>query len=291
MKIVSINGRLETQGTWEETDAQAKRQAAGIVQQRTELRAMLSGNVAFHVDPRAAKPVKRVKRVRLCLTDEAEAEYASFYREYGGGNCSCHISAPCGSCTHPGNPSNQAEDDTAWVTCVDPARDGSDCTVWTVGQGQTHTVVGGPVRMHNLPKAKAAVKPPAVWRTADQIPQSERQGLWFYEDGCGIPGTAGQCLFDGPGEYLKAPEGARTGDFYDFDAYQQSDANGWFAHDPQPDSVCPVPAGVKFVWRGRDGNIRRENCRHEVWWRVGVTGNSDEMGSDIVAWSPVGVAA
>jgi hypothetical protein len=49
------------------------------------------------------------------LTPEAEAERDDFEREYGyGGNCACHISPPCGSCSHPGNPRNQEEDETAW---------------------------------------------------------------------------------------------------------------------------------------------------------------------------------
>lgn len=49
------------------------------------------------------------------LTPEAQAERDEFESAYGhGGNCSCHLSPPCGSCTHPGNPHNQAEDETAW---------------------------------------------------------------------------------------------------------------------------------------------------------------------------------
>ena len=31
-----------------------------------------------------------------------------------GGNCSCHLHPPCGSCTHPGNPYNQDENEDAW---------------------------------------------------------------------------------------------------------------------------------------------------------------------------------
>lgn len=58
-----------------------------------------------------AKPVPQMVRV---LTDEAQAERDEFDSEYDGGNCSCHISPPCGSCTHPGNPMNQDEDDSAW---------------------------------------------------------------------------------------------------------------------------------------------------------------------------------
>ena len=54
------------------------------------------------------------------LTPEAEAEREDFEARYGMlGNCSCHISPPCGSCTHPGNPRNQEEDETAWVAAGD----------------------------------------------------------------------------------------------------------------------------------------------------------------------------
>lgn len=46
------------------------------------------------------------------LTAEAQADRDDFkhhVREFGG--CACFISAPCGHCTHPGNPHNQEEDD------------------------------------------------------------------------------------------------------------------------------------------------------------------------------------
>lgn len=37
-------------------------------------------------------------------------EYEHFQSERNElGGCSCHISAPCGWCTHPGNPRNLAE--------------------------------------------------------------------------------------------------------------------------------------------------------------------------------------
>ena len=44
----------------------------------------------------------------------AQAEADDFYSEYGDGNCSCHLSAPCGSCCHPGNPLNLENDPFAW---------------------------------------------------------------------------------------------------------------------------------------------------------------------------------
>lgn len=49
----------------------------------------------------------------------AQEEANDFERLYGMGNCSCHISPPCSSCTHPGNPSNLAEDDEAWGFDID----------------------------------------------------------------------------------------------------------------------------------------------------------------------------
>ena len=70
------------------------------------------------------------------LTPEAQAERDDFQAEYGyDGNCSCHISPPCNSCIHPGNPRNQEEDESAWVAdgcgaCGDAcASNGGDCRV------------------------------------------------------------------------------------------------------------------------------------------------------------------
>lgn len=48
------------------------------------------------------------------LTEEAQAERDNFDSEYSNRGCTCFISPPCSFCTHPGNPVNQAEDDTAW---------------------------------------------------------------------------------------------------------------------------------------------------------------------------------
>ena len=66
------------------------------------------------------EPMKAYQAEERILTPEAEAEREDFEARYGMlGNCSCHISPPCGSCTHPGNPRNQEEDETAWVAAGD----------------------------------------------------------------------------------------------------------------------------------------------------------------------------
>jgi hypothetical protein len=59
------------------------------------------------------KPIAKVAEREL--TPEAQAERDDFKAEYGSdGNCSCHLSPPCGSCSHPGNPRNQEEDESCW---------------------------------------------------------------------------------------------------------------------------------------------------------------------------------
>lgn len=56
------------------------------------------------------------KRVRLYLNadgQEAEDSFACYMEERGNG-CTCFISAPCGYCTHPGNPIAIEETDEFW---------------------------------------------------------------------------------------------------------------------------------------------------------------------------------
>ena len=48
------------------------------------------------------------------LTPEGDELAAEFILEYGSGNCACHISPPCGSCIHPGNPMNLEETPEMW---------------------------------------------------------------------------------------------------------------------------------------------------------------------------------
>lgn len=49
------------------------------------------------------------------LTEAALNEYEMFLDQgFDDAGCSCHISPPCPFCTHPGNPLNLMEDDSAW---------------------------------------------------------------------------------------------------------------------------------------------------------------------------------
>jgi hypothetical protein len=61
-------------------------------------------------------------RIERELTEVAQAERDDFRAEYGDGNCSCHLSPPCNSCIHPGNPVNQENDDD----CYQPIDTGPD---------------------------------------------------------------------------------------------------------------------------------------------------------------------
>lgn len=56
-----------------------------------------------------AEPKRLVRR----LTADAEHDRAEYESEHRG--CHCFMGcAPCGDCTHPGNPRNQEEDPDAW---------------------------------------------------------------------------------------------------------------------------------------------------------------------------------
>ena len=57
------------------------------------------------------------------LVDWAQVELDDFESNYKWGGCSCHISPPCGWCTHPGNPRNLAEADDAWKPTIDSMTD------------------------------------------------------------------------------------------------------------------------------------------------------------------------
>jgi hypothetical protein len=48
------------------------------------------------------------------LTEAAQNDRDAFERYTNLTGCSCHISPPCGYCTHPGNPMNQEEDESCW---------------------------------------------------------------------------------------------------------------------------------------------------------------------------------
>lgn len=49
------------------------------------------------------------------LTPEAQNDRDEFDSKFEDRSCSCHINPPCSYCTHPGNPSNQEEDEFAWL--------------------------------------------------------------------------------------------------------------------------------------------------------------------------------
>jgi len=53
--------------------------------------------------------------MRLELTEEAQLERDDFESIFDGAGCTCFQSARCYYCTHPGNPNNQAEDESAWI--------------------------------------------------------------------------------------------------------------------------------------------------------------------------------
>ncbi len=55
------------------------------------------------------------------LTEVAQLERDSFSLFLEDHGCTCFISPPCSYCTHPGNPLNQENDKSAWVS-VEPQK-------------------------------------------------------------------------------------------------------------------------------------------------------------------------
>lgn len=53
------------------------------------------------------------------LVEWAAEAAEQFDLKYEDSGCCCFTCAPCGWCTHPGNPSNQEDDDSCWEP--DPA--------------------------------------------------------------------------------------------------------------------------------------------------------------------------
>lgn len=82
--------------------------AAVVYGDQTEAISQHFGLTAIEAIDEALKP----ERV---LAEDAQADRDSFEANYGSGNCSCHLSPPCSSCTHPGNPLNQEDDESCWT--------------------------------------------------------------------------------------------------------------------------------------------------------------------------------
>lgn len=65
------------------------------------------------------------------------------------------------------------------------------------------------------------------------------------------------------------------------------DADGWISHTPTADAVCPVPDGVEFETRRRDGEIIDRNRTPPGAWELGFRHSRTFSPGDVVAWRPI----
>lgn len=74
--------------------------------------------------------------------------------------------------------------------------------------------------------------------------------------------------------------------------YRLCDAEGFIPHTPTTDSVCPVPEGVEFEAKTRDGDTSPRNDFDDDGseWRMGRPGHPSPHPFDIVAWRPIAKA-
>ena len=77
------------------------------------------------------EPLKAASKAERVLTPEAQDDRDDFEAQYGdNGDCSCHVSAPCGSCMHPGNPMQQENNDACWMAAGDSEGGETDAPAW-----------------------------------------------------------------------------------------------------------------------------------------------------------------
>ncbi len=142
-------------------------------------------------------------------------------------------------------------------------------------------------RKDNTLSGSAAIKPPALWLRYDQIPNSERLGLWHHKGADGAIGPSsylsGIAGLDPDRLFLRVERSVSIGKDYDLSLYTSPDLDGWFIHDPQPDSERPVHADLKILVRLRSGLVC-SNLTNPSWWRLGHKLKREPHYMDIVAW-------
>lgn len=65
------------------------------------------------------------------------------------------------------------------------------------------------------------------------------------------------------------------------------DADGWISHTPTADAVCPVPGGVEFETKRRDGDIVDHRSTPAGAWELGYRHSRTMSPGDVVAWRPI----
>ncbi len=136
--------------------------------------------------------------------------------------------------------------------------------------------------------AATAAKPPALWLGLDQISKAERSGLWHHTGTLkativSFADTIPESDWAHKRYWLKAAPSVCYSASYQPWLYQHPDSDGWFIHDPQPDSVRPIPAYIKILVKFRNGSVGQASKLHSVW-RIGVEGDRRPHCMDIVAW-------
>ncbi|MGN8554470.1 UNVERIFIED_CONTAM: hypothetical protein OHV15_17980 [Microbacterium sp. SLM126] len=97
--------------------------------------------------------------MRLHMTPCGRAMEDAYARDSDSG-CSCHVSPPCGNCTHEGHPDNLAETPEAWCT-------GAESVRWDIAEALWHARRAA----EGQPRTQVWALPAdhAVWRDADAV--------------------------------------------------------------------------------------------------------------------------
>lgn len=233
MRIVSVDGKLQTQGSWSEEEAKAKQQLRNIAQLKADIRLILEG-----------RPQEETKPLEFSITPAPES--VTGYEQFV-------------------NRLNRKIVQACALTKMDYS---------AVEQ-----------RVHAQMTIKAA-RPPALWLRYDQIPEAERSnGLWHFKrpDGGPVWEARSQSVTDESYLYLRSANSVKEGDTYNSDLYTHPQSDGWFVHDPKPDSVCPVPFNLRIVTERRCG-MKLAQLANDAYWPIGYPSELSPMDYDIVFW-------
>lgn len=264
------DGRLETVETIHAVEERELQLRTVIARDRGTLRRMLDGNELFHVDPMAAPAM--VVGVDLGAP-EGDATVVTMH--YRAGETVTHTGEPCTLQNLP-KPAAEVWHTEAptvagvYIASVDGIGLDSDChrhwdgRTWseswfpTLGQERTHT--------RESEEANFCI-------------------VWLRLIEADTPASTAQQFV-----CIRAHQGAndwKVGDIAvvvsanEPDNWRLCDAEGWIAHVPTADAVCPVPEGVEFEVRRRAGHAGKMN-RPDTLWQ-----SSSMPSADPVAWRPV----
>lgn len=255
MRVVSVDGKLQTTGSWSEEEEKVKKQRLDIAKLKADIRLILEGRPQEEPASVEAQVLQHVASNTLQVYDKKNCFSTVIVNlEFTQPVCRPSLGYLQGR--------SRIRPDYTQIVNLDFAK----------------------VEAHVL--SAMVAKPPALWLKYSQIPEVERNaGLWHVKDPQDnrIYVAGYRVVADDDLLYMKAALSVKQGDDYDSSLYLHPDASGWFVHVPQPWAVCPVPSYLNYHSLRRDGRIIAGMPGHDCW----KLHHEQPCSHDVVAWKVV----